>query len=558
MPDLNFGVLLILGIGTFGGILGAILFQRLHIPQVVGYITIGIIIGQSGLNLISREDILTLRSFNLFALGLIGFLVGGELHADTLRRYKKQFSTILLGEGMGAFILVAIVSSLVIWHFVGDLTSALAAGIVFGAIASATDPASTIDVLWEYRSRGVLTTTLTAIVALDDALAMTLYGLGMSAAQILTGYSVSISQTVSKVVIELGGAIVLGLLVGLLLNFILRWMYEQEKTIAIALGAILVAISFAAATNMDIILCTMMLGLTLTNIAPRRSKDLFSIVRSFSNPLYILFFVLVGARLGIKEMPPWLWVIIILYVITRSLGKMAGAFWGARLSKAPRVIHLYCGMGLLSQGGIAVGLSIMADQHLNNILVTSQLALGDLVIFGVTATTLIVQLVGPPMVKLAIKLGGEIDRNITEEDIAALWRAKDVMAPEALIISEKDPLSKVFRIFSEHVITSCPVADRNGRIVGIVSLEKLKDVLADQETWEWMVAADAMTPVTEKTYSSTPLKEALAIMEQLRFDRIPVVQSAQDDTAVGMLEMRRVKWLIGEEVIKRRRKLPTT
>ena len=45
-------------------------------------------------------------------------------------------------------------------------------GLLLGAIASATAPAATTDVLWEYKTRGPLTSMLTAIVALDDALAL--------------------------------------------------------------------------------------------------------------------------------------------------------------------------------------------------------------------------------------------------------------------------------------------------------------------------------------------------------------------------------------------------
>jgi len=192
MPELHLGVLFLLGIGAFGGILGATIFQRLRIPQVVGYIVIGVVIGQSGLHLVTSQDIITLGTFNLFALGLIGFMVGGELHGETFRLYGRQFMMILLGEGLGAFLLVGAALTLICWHFLGNFYVALACGIVFAAIASATDPASTINVLWEYRGRGVLTTTLTAIVALDDALAMTLYGLGTSIAAVLTGGSASL------------------------------------------------------------------------------------------------------------------------------------------------------------------------------------------------------------------------------------------------------------------------------------------------------------------------------------------------------------------------------
>ena len=38
-------VVLLIGIAIFCGTLGARIFQKLHIPQIVGYVTIGIILG---------------------------------------------------------------------------------------------------------------------------------------------------------------------------------------------------------------------------------------------------------------------------------------------------------------------------------------------------------------------------------------------------------------------------------------------------------------------------------------------------------------------------------
>ena len=154
MHGFHLGVLAVLGICVAGGVVGAWVFQRLNIPQVVGYIVFGVLIGDTGLGLLHPEDIAALGPFNNFALGLIGFLVGGELSGSIFRKYGKQFTAILLGEGLAAFLLVGLSSTAIVYLVGHNLVMAVASGIVFGAIASATDPASTIDVLWEYRSAG--------------------------------------------------------------------------------------------------------------------------------------------------------------------------------------------------------------------------------------------------------------------------------------------------------------------------------------------------------------------------------------------------------------------
>ncbi|NIP50532.1 MAG: hypothetical protein GWN13_00875 [Phycisphaerae bacterium] len=123
-------------------IIGAHLFQKLRIPQVVGYVVIGLIIGESFLNLVGRDTVESMHWFNLFALGIIGFIIGGQLRLNVFMKYGKQLILILCSEGIGAFLLVGIASWLVAWRFTGDLQSSIAMGLVLGAVSSATAPAS--------------------------------------------------------------------------------------------------------------------------------------------------------------------------------------------------------------------------------------------------------------------------------------------------------------------------------------------------------------------------------------------------------------------------------
>ena len=89
MFDTN--ILMVVGITILGGMLGGVVCQKLKIPQVVGNIIIGLILGESCLNLITLEDVANLNIINFFALGVIGFLVGGELRIETFKKYARQF-----------------------------------------------------------------------------------------------------------------------------------------------------------------------------------------------------------------------------------------------------------------------------------------------------------------------------------------------------------------------------------------------------------------------------------------------------------------------------------
>ena len=553
MPfSMELGVLALLGICVAGGVLGAWFFQKLKIPQVVGYIVVGVLIGDTGLNLVRQADIVGLGSFNNFALGLIGFLVGGELSGSIFRKYGKQFTAILLGEGLAAFFLVGTVSTVFVYFVIHDWVLAAAAGVVFGAIASATDPASTIDVLWEYRSAGVLTTAVVAIVALDDALAMTLYGLGTSVADILTqSLTESVGVTLWHTAVDLGGAILLGVLGGFVLNAMMHYMPQSEKRLGISIGILLLCIGLAVSLGMDLILTTMSLGIVLVNMAPKRSKKLFETIRSFSVPIYIVFFVLVGARLSLGKMPGWLWGLVAAYVLMRSLGKWVGAYWGGRISHAEKPVQNYMGMALFAQGGVAVGLSIVASHNLQHIQVSETLTLGDMIIFTVTATTLCVQLIGPAFTKLAIRKAGEIGRNVTEEDVMASLTVADVVDSSIVPLKEATPLDVVVQHFAEQDTLVYPVVSDEGKIRGVLTFDMLKELLANRDTWPWLVVGDVMQPVRECMYAESNLAEAMQEMRNLQTEALPVLKSKEDDRLLGILDLRQARQKVSAELVSR-------
>jgi len=543
------GVLLIFGIGVFGGILSAIVVKRLSIPQVLGYILMGILIGISGFKLVKPSDIEMLKPFNFFALGVIGFLVGSEIHFKTLQKYGRQFLAILMAEGLLAFLLVGICVTIIMFSVTHTLTIAIATGIVFGAIASATDPASTINVIWEYRAAGILTTTIIAIVALDDALAMTLYGLGTSLAQLISGGQSQILQQILKIGIELFGSVGLGIAAGYLLNYILRRSLYQDQITAAAIGILLLCIGFAVRLNMDVILVTMAIGITIVNLSPRRSQELIHQLKGLSTPIYVLFFVLVGARLGITSMPVWLWLIILLYIIGRTVGKVAGSWFGAKITHAPDVVRKYNGLALFAQGGVAIGLSIMASQHLNSISITKDLFLGDVIIFGITATTFIVQIIGPPLVKVAIRLSGEINKNMTEDDILIKWKVMDIMDKNIITVPISAPLRTIFTRFQNTELSFLPVIDEKKQLTGIITIDQIKDVILDESVWDWLVASDIMAQAPEMIQENQPLPEAIKLMNQMYIEQIPVASRTEPGVIVGILDRQIIKRAVNKKIV---------
>ena len=543
----HLNIILLLGLAIFFGTAGAGVFQRLHIPQVVGYVVIGLIIGESGLGLIGRDTVEILSSFNMFALGVIGFMIGGELRREVFRKYGRQLFVILCSEAVATFALVAGLSGLVAWYFTGNLHTSVAMALVLGAIASATAPAATVNVLWEYKTRGPLTSTVLAIVALDDCLALLLYGLASSIAVALLGKTDgSIWITILTAFFEIAGAIILGVLAGFLLSFILKRIKEPDKALAFTVSSVLLVIGLSIALKVGSILAAMILGVTIANLAPRRRQSTFELVKKFAPPIYVLFFVLAGAHLVLGEITAPMIVMVLVYLIGRTTGKAFGSWLGAGLSRAADVVRRYLGLCLLSQAGVAIGLAIISSQ-----LFTGQL--GHTIIVIVMTTTFVVEIFGPMLVKVGVKKAGEVGLNITEEDLIKTYSVADVMDTRPTSIAQDLPLQQILEVFGKTESVYYPVVDGQSRITGIITIADIKEMFANRSVAGWLLACDVAEPVLDRTTPAKPLEEAIERMRRYELENMPVVADDGSDKLIGVLDRPKALRRISAEVLRRRK-----
>ena len=548
-------ILLIVGSVLFIGGLGARLFQHLRVPQVVGYIVIGVLLGHSGLGYISDETIEKLRLFNFFALGIIGFMIGGELKLDIFKKYGKQLTIILLAEGLAAFFVVTLLVFTIAWMVSGEVVPSFALALVLGSISSATAPAATVDVLWEYKTRGPLTTMVFALVALDDGLALLLYGISASIAVSLLDIGSThggIGTALAHTAYELFGAVILGVAAGYILNLLVRLAKDHDKTLTFIIGTLGMVIGIALITKVDLILAAMGLGMTLVNLAPRRSRESFHIIERFAPPIYVLFFVIVGARLNIGEMSGWLWGLAAAFVLGRSGGKILGAFLGAKWSRASDSIRKYLGLCLFSQAGVAIGLAILAGERLTgeNAMIAG-ISIGDIVVLTVTATTFIVQLVGPPCVKLAVTKAGEVGKNVTRQDLIKEYKVADIMDSDCISFDQGTSLPDILATIGSTDAMVYPVLNTDKKLMGIITIQSLKCTLSNSTISDWLVADDLMQPVTDFIEPETNLAEAMSRMEELDINSIFVI--SDDKTFDGMLERHAIQRKISGELLQRQK-----
>lgn len=548
---------LLLGIIMFIGAVGGWLFQKLKIPQVVGYIVMGIIIGSSGFHVLEPNVIAALDPVSTVALSMIGFLVGGELKIGTIKKYGKQFVSILLFEAITPAIVVGGVIGAIVFFVTKDTAKAISMGLVLGAICSATAPAATTDVLVEYRTRGPLTTTVYGIVAMDDAVALILYSIASSiAAPLLGGHTLSFGRQLLDIAIDIFGSIAVGGIFGFILSQVIRHIENDDgRCLSFALGSLFLCTGICQIVDFDNILAAMSLGFFMVNFAPAKTRSIFSLVSKFTPPVYVLFFVLVGAKLNIWIITPFLGVLALLYVVGRTVGKSIGSTIGAWLTHAPKTVQKYLPYCLLSQAGVAIGLSIAAGSDFAD-------SIGPEILLIITATTFIVQLLGPICVKIGVTKAGECGLNVTVEDIKKTTRVADVTWGQnpicnfdgPSIVNENESLFTILNSFSKNQNLNYVVKSiSDGSLIGIISLEHLKEVMQIGDFAESMLAVDVMDVPKVTCKPSTTIPEAYKLFEEYDVDAIPIIDP--EGEPLGVLEKNTVDHYLHTKIIELNRKL---
>jgi Kef-type K+ transport system membrane component KefB len=549
--------ILLIGIAVILGSIGGRIFARLRVPQVVGYIIIGILaifVGGAWFHDITPEDIKQLEPISLFALSIIGFSVGGELKKEVFQKHGKGFVIVLLCEGLAAALFVTILTGLVTcpWSKLSGhaIFWVLAHGnwslaLLLGAIASATAPAATVDVLWEYKTRGILTTTVMAIVALDDGLALLLYGFASSAADLLSGDAAfSLMNAIGKPLYHILGSIILGALVGSAYVVFLHLFYNREMILPLCIGGLLSIIGICHYLDLDLILAAMSSGVMVVNLAPRRSREAFDQLARFAPPIFVLFFVLVGAHLQVKTMAAGIIVVAVAYVVGRTTGKFIGAYLGSKWGGLPATVRKYLGFCLFSQAGVAIGLAIFATHRF-------PYATAQSIILVVTATTFLVQIIGPPSVRFAVIKAGEVGKDVTEEDLLASYRVSEIMDSKPPVFKRDSALKQVLQTAAESEFLYYPVVDEASHPIGIISFLEIKNIFMMGGLEHLVLACDLMTDILAVTVPEDRLIEALEKMKEVEVEVLPVVSADKDRHLVGMIEQRRIRQVISREIFRR-------
>ncbi|MBU1026999.1 MAG: cation:proton antiporter [Candidatus Margulisbacteria bacterium] len=351
---LNENIFILAASLLFAGFIFAQLIKPLRFPRVTGYIIAGIILGPSLLKLFHENSLLQLNFIPDLTLGIIALIIGAGLSFSLIKRLGPPVILITILQALGAFILVFI--------FLYLLKMPLEAALPLAAIATATDPAATLAVIKEFKARGPLTETVMAVVALDDAVAIVIFGLVLTIdVKHLSTFGQTAIHSLSESFIEILAALLVGILLGILAHVLIKLTKELSDSLIILLGTVLLAVGIATVTHISPLLTNMFIGLTIINIS-EKNESILENMNKITPPIYCFFFVLSGAYLNLKVFAMAGLLMIAwgsAFVLMRIAGKIGGAYLGGTATNVSESIRKYLGLTLVPQAGIAVGLPLM-------------------------------------------------------------------------------------------------------------------------------------------------------------------------------------------------------
>ncbi|MDT8368164.1 MAG: cation:proton antiporter [Longimicrobiales bacterium] len=373
------------------------LASTVGLPRLTGFILVGILAGPSVTGILGSSSVESLRLIDEFALALIAMLAGGELRVQRLR---SQARSIVLGTaGVTVVVWVGMAGTvLAIRPFVPFLAelpfeAALGVALLLGIWAANSSPDLTVAVIEETGARGVFTDVVLGITIVKDVVVIVLFTLTLSLVAPLIDPSQAFSADVlGELAQEVGGALVLGAILGWVFSKYLGDDADHPRPpIATFLFAYLLVV-ITGRLHVELLLTAVAAGFVIENLSPAGDRMIRGI-ESVSVVIFAFFFAIAGASLDLGAVRDFGLAALVLFVARAAL-TWVGSRQSLRWAGAPEAVSASAWQGLISQGGVTLGLVIIIRDEFAD-LGSGVVALAMSVILGSI-------LIGPILLKRAL------------------------------------------------------------------------------------------------------------------------------------------------------------
>lgn len=343
--------------------------KKLHMPQVVGALIAGLVLGPAMLDVLQETDFIQ----QVASLGVIILMFTAGLETD-IKELKKTGLVSFIVAALG--VLLPLVGGFVISIFFHDGSGyqAFLENIFIGIILTATSVSITVETLKEL---GKLNTragnTILGAALIDDILGI----IGLTLITSMADSTVNIKIVLIKIVLFFVFSAIMGVIFHYIFN---KWVGNYEKDLrrfVIVAFSLCLIFSYVAEEFFGVadITGAFIAGLIISNTA----KTSYINAR-FETLSYMLlspiFFASIGIKVTLSGMNSEVILFTVLLLVVAILTKISGCFIGAKICKYSSKESLQIGTGMVSRGevalivaskGIAIGL--MNDKFLAPVVI---------------------------------------------------------------------------------------------------------------------------------------------------------------------------------------------
>lgn len=364
------------------------LTRKIQMPQVVGALVAGVILGPAVLNIVHDQGEL-LKKISEIGVIVLMFTAGLETDISELKKSGKASFVIAL-----AGVVVPLLGGWAVSHFFnkgdGAGASILLQNIFIGIILTATSVSITVETL---REMGKLSTksgnAILGAALIDDIL-------GIIALTVITSLA-DTGVNIGIVSLKIIAFFVLAIVIGILANKLLKkWFSHYKKDLrrfVIVAFSLCLLFAYCAEHLFGVADIT---GAFIAGLIISGTQETKYIASRFETLSYMflspIFFASIGLQIVVPQMSWSIVAFTLLLLVTAILSKVLGCGFGAKIMGYTNRESVQIGTGMISRGEVAL---IVASKG-------SALGLMSTAFFGPIALVVVVTtIVTPIFLKLA-------------------------------------------------------------------------------------------------------------------------------------------------------------
>lgn len=370
-PTLEGGQLaLLVGFVLLSAAVAGTLAVQAGLPRLTGFIVVGIVAGPSVLGLLPRPAVVDLRLIDQFALALIAMLAGGELRVGELRPHATTIAVTTLtvtGVVWGGMALVVLALRPLVPTLAGlPLAATVGVALLLGVWAANSSPDLTVAVIEEKKAEGALAEVILGITIVKDVVVIVLFTLTLALVRPLLNPGEPFSaHALVELGIEVGGGLAVGAALGWVFSQYLGGGGSRSRSPLATFLFAYVLVVVAGELHVELLLAGVAAGFVIENLS-KAGDAMIRGIRSVAVVVFAFFFAVAGASLDLASAARF-WPAAFLFLVARALLTRWGARWGAKMAGASADIYSRGWLGLVSQGGVSLGLILVLERSLPNL-----------------------------------------------------------------------------------------------------------------------------------------------------------------------------------------------